>query len=81
MSEWKDIKDAPRDGTRLLGYYSTYDGMKIDVLYWDCDYSWDEDEAKSCGWTDGSFDRDDRYFFYEPTHFMPLPQPPISEDI
>jgi hypothetical protein len=69
--EWQPIESAPKDGTRILfalpyvwcGYWrgSRPVGMP--------DYRWDESWI---GWTREAFE--DRPL--NPTHWMPLPEPP-----
>lgn len=63
MAEWKDIKDAPRDGTEILGYIMGDFVTGYEVMKWRRDkwtaknkaYYYDED--KILGW-------------------QPLPEPP-----
>lgn len=66
MSDWRPIETAPKDGTRLLGYYpQNEDYIRVGVIQWmkprGYDYHWT--------W-DGSWMPDD------PTHWQPLPEPP-----
>ena len=74
-ARWQPIETAPRDGTRILVLvraqtylvswkeYGTRDGV---TTGW-CGYDCDEDTWYSWGFDDG-----------EPTHWQPVPSPPIS---
>lgn len=76
MSDWQQIETAPRDGT------------VIDVWLGDCDESdrqfyCDADTRRSpaWGWKNGKFRPCSEFpgtmtVFVQPTHWMPLPQPP-----
>lgn len=69
---WQPIATAPRDGTRvLLG--PAFPGPPIDeavvVGYWD------RDEAHEGGQCWRDVEVSERL---EPTHWMPLPDPPVS---
>lgn len=63
MSEWQPIETAPKDGTVLLGYENKA-GVEMFTFRW-CEHR---------GWISeipwGDWDRVD------PTHWMPLPEPP-----
>lgn len=63
-NEWKPIETAPKDGTRLLAYEK---GCALYEIWWQRNLGdqWD-------GWQD---DWDDEP---EPTHWMPLPAPPLA---
>jgi len=86
MSEWKDIKDAPRDGTVILTYSGDkpmiVDGKRCGTQYGDKKYktvSWS-------GWGGGIWQcattgHNLVASSNDITHFQHLPQPPISEDI
>lgn len=68
-SEWQPIETAPKDGTEFLG--STKFGVRI--MRWDdCKY---QKRAQpyfaGSGLNRPSWDR-----AYQPTHLMPLPDPP-----
>ena len=74
MTAWSTIETAPRDGTAVLLYYTsdgivygTYDPATAD--WWSINVSNDEfisRYAESCE---------------EPTHWMPLPNPPNMSNI
>lgn len=73
MSDWKDIASAPRDGTQvlLIGRYPTLTGWS------DVYHSWAQaphtpDWATHwCRWPHA----------FEPTHWMPLPDPPSPQQV
>lgn len=63
---WLDISTAPRDGTEILVVFST--GVMA-VRRWHRDL-----RSKAGGyWVSGNY-----RFFAEPTHWMPLPDPPVT---
>ena len=85
MSEWQDIKDAPKDGTPLLLY--------ANVRGWES-----YEKARCVGWFDGrnwsaygpAFGEPgpqkirsalcpQRITECQPTHWMPLPSPPETQ--
>ncbi len=64
MSEWQPIETAPRDGTRVLVYEPGHPSYEDDAGFIDLAYHlYGEVWASVNG---GS----------EPTHWMPLPDPP-----
>lgn len=83
MSEWRTIETAPKDGAAILGY-----GRHVDspsdaqrgvvagdhwwaIMLWDV---WrDSGLAQSHRWV---FAKDGARTWSEPTHWMPLPDPP-----
>ena len=61
--EWQPSSTAPKDGTEVLGYVgSSYQGGVV-VVHWD---------KHDCAWIDWDGD------FWEFTHWMPLPAPPVT---
>jgi hypothetical protein len=66
--EWKTIESAPRDGTDILAW----DGETLTVVCWD--ESLKATDAPSCWALYNRFATD----AVEPTHWMPLPDPPGS---
>lgn len=62
--EWRPIEEAPKDGTELLLYA---DG-KIAIAYWN----------KYMGWMSPEDNLEAHIANDAPTHFRPLPAPPIS---
>lgn len=65
---WRPIDSAPKDGTPILCFtpdqseFGFIDTSKIEILWWASD-EWQND----C---------DD--VFFQPTHWMPLPNPPTK---
>jgi hypothetical protein len=62
MTDWQPIETAPKDGTHIL-IYDAYG--ECSVVYW-----FTYDNGNDCGWT---YDGGDRF---DPSHWMPLPDPP-----
>lgn len=58
--EWQPIETAPKDGTEIL----LFSGWDIGLCYW-------RNDSCFLGWTWGAGNR-----FNNPSHWMPLPQPP-----
>ena len=84
MSEWREIETAPRDGrTVLLGFYNKLGNWRTLRGQWfsqaEIDESWEEPENGSEGWYETSVEKDDppNCWLTEPTHWMPLPPPPV----
>lgn len=74
MSEWKTIESAPKDGTIILLYENNKDGMElgccgVGVGFWMYQDPWKGEEY----WAD-AYSMD--LLMDNPTHWMPLPQPP-----
>lgn len=78
-TQWRDIKDAPRDGTKILAYglqgwdsdYKNYNGKIVpQVVYW----------IKAEPYISKGYWKVDTCSYYvetlKPTHWMPLPKPP-----
>lgn len=72
MSEWQDIKTAPKDGTSVMLHCS--DGY-ICVGEWSENLNYDD----KSGWTDHGVESwtYEQYRFIDPTHWQPLPPPPV----
>lgn len=63
MSEWQDIETAPKDGTRCILFQG---GRKVCMgEYVPKQWEWAVEGWKN---TNGNF--------FNPTHWMPLPEPP-----
>ena len=82
-SAWRPIEEAPRDGTRIiLAKIIPADEEREAGIWWACAGRW-QAEAPLSGtggkirrqaqWTDGIDNLGD------PTHFMPLPSPPSTD--
>ncbi len=81
MSAWQPIATAPRDGTWVL--VTSIDGKPYSACYdtaEDTFYDWLKDDFFSGGWTDYDDDGGDSPHTrrYDPTHWMPLPEPPTA---
>lgn len=58
---WQPIETAPKDGTRVLMHKAGVGKYSTFVGWWNCrDESW----------------RDISHLFRDPSHWMPLPEPP-----
>lgn len=77
-SDWRPIESAPKDGRELLGWYPYHaahpPGGGVYVMRW-----YDDRHAakpigffEASGWVWGRRDNRQR----QPTHWMPLPEPP-----
>lgn len=87
---WKDISTAPKDGTEILAVWlsSSVPGEWVQsVVWWDkqLESTWNDaidDLDYRGGWKDGrTTDYGERDLELFPTHWMPLPSPPlVSED-
>lgn len=86
MSDWKLIESAPKDGTPILLYHKN---IGVVCGWWteNKSYPWafvdgtERYEPEECG--DGIPDLISYNAFhiqFGPTHWMPLPQPPVEED-
>ena len=68
--QWRTMEDAPLDGTEIL----IWDGRCVDLVrFTDGGYGY-------LGWHNSYSEREDpcQSNAYEPTHWMPLPNPPES---
>jgi len=67
MSEWQPIDTAPKDGKEILAYApeNEYCESRIGVIYF----------TEYDGWISADYDA----VKYEPTHWMPLPPPPVKK--
>ena len=71
VGKWQPISEAPMDGTVVLLWW---DGDFAPLAHWDgCQWVYKMAQA----WPDGMADIIARRLLgYEPTHWMPLPEPP-----
>jgi hypothetical protein len=83
MAKWQPIETAPKDGrTLLLGYFNSGGNWRTLRGEWFTEGSMDEwdgdDGANPEGWYETSVENDDppNCWATEPTHWMPLPDPP-----
>lgn len=79
MSEWQTIETAPRNGERVLGRMSYIDRLTGKMQYARRQtYYGKTSHVPLYGWNYG---RDpENQNLWEPTHWMPLPEPPIDGD-
>ena len=82
MSDWRPIETAPRDGTAFLAYgvHNTSPpdaqrGVKPGDHWWAI-ILFDVWRKRSDGGDCWVFSKDGKYTWSEPTHWMPLPEPP-----
>jgi len=79
-AQWRDIADAPKDGTQVLGWNE--EGAEI--VWWEDACTDQPDQPGHDGGWFGTYafpgrNKDDRYHSEsqgQPTHWMPLPTPP-----
>lgn len=79
MSEWQDIESAPRDGTWFLGHFP---GQKIRAI--PCHRCADLREGHAGEYFFGMYGIGALYgdnFMLWPTHWMPLPDPPVFAQV
>lgn len=75
--EWQPIKTAPLDGTRVIVVYAVHKGPFIDIARWDNDKYASEPRPLWVGnmsnlWGKVAARQN------PPTHWMPLPDEPVS---
>ena len=69
-SQWRPIDTAPRDGTRILGWFPQWRGVR--TIRWRVDVA-----NYAYGWWADNNEHDSRWLTAKlPTHWMPLPDPP-----
>ena len=72
MSEWKTMDSAPKDGTDVLLHGPSVSWKRPPVVA-----GWfGEPETDQPGWY--SYDEPEELLRFSPTHWMPLPAPPIT---
>jgi hypothetical protein len=73
MAEWQPIETAPKDGTRIL----VVDCGFVQIARWDEEFDNYNDRQGVPAWA--TFACDDGFYSEyaeNPTHWMPLPEPP-----
>lgn len=66
MSEWRSIETAPDDGRLILAWVRFPSGEgNLNIIQRDVEGEWFDDAGFELG-------------PYMPTHWMPLPEPPVS---
>lgn len=63
QSKWRDFSSAPKDGTNILAYAPK---RRMNIIYWSFT------RGRWC-----CIARSDDKMIVEPTHFQPLPAPPV----
>lgn len=74
---WRDIESAPKDGTEVLVYCPT---MLDSGVCWAYYYKYKFQENNEIESIEGFYMGKDFGWCDNPTHWMPLPQPPKNED-
>lgn len=85
MNEWQPIETAPRDDEPIIVGMDTATVWIVRSAHWSDGGLWqiegfdNQDEAR--GWWSyaSSVGQEKLEDIYEPTHWMPLPEPPIEE--
>lgn len=76
MMQWNtDMDAAPRDGTVILAAngHTVYDAW-----WWE---RGDDTDTGNAGWVDGTKTaHGEEFVTYNPTHWMPLPEPPKGSE-
>ena len=77
FDKWQPIETAPKDGTRILVTGGTFRREDEDEKRpaWTAIVWWDSDQR--VWW--GGYLAQDVGVWYEPTHWMPLPEPPLAK--
>jgi len=75
---WLPIESAPKDGTRILACGGDCDELQLVAWLNDSSISW----KKAMAWCspDSWQDEHGGYSTYSPTHWQPLPAPPIPTE-
>ena len=69
MADWRTIDSAPKDGSAFLGYLPQFSGYAADQTIQRCTWT---------GWGGGCWDCQFEKGGRGPTHWMPLPTPPVQ---
>ena len=82
MMQWRDIETAPKDGSKLLllvfpkeGYRDDYDGC-LHIGFWGSELM--HEPCFWCDWNDANDENPHYFAMIHPTHWMPLPDPPVE---
>ena len=74
---WQPIETAPKDETEIMLFEQAASGPMYRVGYWEADGTPLDDGGVGEGWSLA----DEGYIgCIEPTHWMPLPNPPKDQD-
>jgi hypothetical protein len=78
---WRPIEDAPKDGTEVLvaggTFYNSTSTFTDDLPFIGPSLACWDDYCRE--WRGENSGGHDEFFYYKPTHFMPLPSPPKAE--
>ena len=66
MSEWQPIETAPKDGKYILAVRNAVGHRAVTVIVFD----------EVLGWVGRTVEDEKKMVKYQPTHWMPLPEPP-----
>jgi hypothetical protein len=70
MTDWQPIETAPKDGTRILVFEKIWPEIVV--------AEWDEGTGHHPGWR--VYPNTESLDTCDPTHWMPLPEPPVAAD-
>lgn len=75
MTDWQPIKKAPKDRSIIIGWFRPA-GHGLLSTEWNTRCAWwDKEEKAWTDWAVESFSYEEVQH-YNPTHWMPLPEPP-----
>lgn len=92
QADWKPIESAPRDGTGILVYKDVATVPVVHIAWFRSEAEWQESGQFCGGWetledwvgwwsyTRNSVTQEKLDGYAEPTHWMPLPEPPVTAD-
>ena len=79
--EWQPIETAPKDGTRLLTIVTKFPNCRPAIGWWNVIADkWMASDAEDFH-TEEDWQIELESTFYEPTHWMPLPEPPKERKV
>ena len=88
MTDWQPIETAPRDGTEILVWYELATVPIVHIAWFNSEHEWHRTGQYFGGWeslddwlgwwsyTRSSITQERLDEDREPTHWMPLPEPP-----
>lgn len=78
MNEWQPISTAPKDGTPIIAAKIgvTQEDLKPHFLIYPETVRWLKTEFSGPFGFSGFFPIVSEHYMFEPTHWMPLPEPP-----
>lgn len=79
VEPWQDITTAPKDGTAILvGWWDGWKHWQCTVVTWENPYCYGD--RKDWNLVSTGSQAEDCVLEEEPTHWQPLPEPPIKEE-